>query len=129
MRLLVMFAAFVLFFGFFMLPTRIHERYLFPAISMLALMFPFLKKTRVLVHSVDSDLFCQSGLCASFLNAPVFDNQFIPAGDPVVLVVSLINSIAFLYVIMLMLRELWGKKWLTPSPNETQVNASGEGNG
>jgi Gpi18-like mannosyltransferase len=45
---LVTFCAFMLFFGFFMLPTRIHERYLFPAISMLVLTLPFLKKTRPL---------------------------------------------------------------------------------
>ena len=50
-------------------------------------------------------------------------------GDPVAITVSLINLIAFLYVLMLMLRELWGKRWLTPSPNGTQVNASGEGSG
>ena len=37
---LAVFSAFMLFFAFFMLPTRIHERYLFPAISVLALMFP-----------------------------------------------------------------------------------------
>ncbi len=42
----VVFAAMVLFFGFFMLPTRIHERYLFPAMAMLALLFPLLKKAR-----------------------------------------------------------------------------------
>ena len=47
-ELLVLFSAFVLFFGFFMLPTRIHERYLFPTISILALMLLFLKKTRPL---------------------------------------------------------------------------------
>ena len=46
--LLAIFAAFMLFFAFFMLPTRIHERYMFPAISMLALMFPLLKRTRLL---------------------------------------------------------------------------------
>src|SRR5208283_3259367 len=43
---LAVFGAFMLFFAFFMLPTRIHERYLFPAMSVLALMFPFLKRTR-----------------------------------------------------------------------------------
>ncbi len=34
------FAAFLLVFGFFMLMTRMHERYLFPVLAMLALVFP-----------------------------------------------------------------------------------------
>jgi Gpi18-like mannosyltransferase len=128
-EMLVMFAAFVLFFSFFMLPTRMHERYLFPAMSVLALMFPFLKKTRVIYVVLSATLLINQAYVLSFLNQPKFEDQFIQAGDPVVFAVSLINSIAFLYVLMLMLRELWGKRWLAPSPNETQVNASGEGNG
>lgn len=40
------FCAFMLLFGFFMLQTRMHERYLFPAIGMLALAVPFIKKAR-----------------------------------------------------------------------------------
>jgi hypothetical protein len=124
-EMLVIFAAFVLFFGFFMLPTRIHERYLFPAISVLALMFPFVKKARPLYVVITATCFVNQAYVLPLLNAV----QFIQAGDPVVFAVSLINSIAFLYVLVLMLRELWGKRWLTPSPNEPQVNASGEGNG
>ena len=42
----VVFGAFLLLFGFFMLETRIHERYLFPALSLLALTVPFIKKAR-----------------------------------------------------------------------------------
>jgi Gpi18-like mannosyltransferase len=127
-ELTVLFAAFVLFFGFFMLPTRIHERYLFPAISILALMFPFLKKTRFLFLALTATCFVNQ---AYVLNALVAAYPYGPnlTGDLVAITVSLINLIAFLYVLMLMLRELWGKRWLTPSPNGTQVNASGEGNG
>ena len=43
---LAIYAAFLLFFAFFMLPTRIHERYLFPAIIMLVLLVMFSKKIR-----------------------------------------------------------------------------------
>jgi dolichyl-phosphate-mannose-protein mannosyltransferase len=111
-ELIVIFAAFVLFFSFFMLPTRIHERYLFPAISMLVLMFPFLKKTRLLYVALTITCFVNQ---AYVLNALVtaYPNAANLSGDPVSLIVSLINSIAFLYVLMLMIEELWGRKWLS----------------
>ncbi len=54
---LAIFAAFMLLFSFFMLPTRIHERYMFPAMAMLALMFPLLKKTRLLYGVLTATLF------------------------------------------------------------------------
>ena len=50
---LMIFAAFMLLFGFFMLPTRIHERYMFPAISALALMFPFVKRAKTALRCSD----------------------------------------------------------------------------
>jgi Gpi18-like mannosyltransferase len=122
-ELLIMFAAFVLFFGFFMLPTRIHERYLFPAISILALMFPLLKKTRPLYIALTVTCFVNQAYVLPLLNA----SQFIQPGDMVVFAASLINSIAFIYVLMLMFGELWGRKWLSSSPLTTQANAVGEG--
>jgi dolichyl-phosphate-mannose-protein mannosyltransferase len=125
-ELLVIFAAFVLFFGFFMLPTRIHERYLFPAISMLALMFPFLKKTRLLYVGLTATCFVNQ---AYALNALVVAYPYGPnlTGDPVVFIVSLINSLAFVYVIMLMLRELQGKKGQSPNQAGTMATAPEEG--
>jgi Gpi18-like mannosyltransferase len=117
-EMLVLFAAFVLFFSFFMLPTRIHERYLFPALAVLVLMFPFLKKMRPLYVVLTVTCFINQAYVLSFLNA----GTFIQAGDPVSLAVSLINSVMFLYVLMLMARELRGKKWLSPkfSPSSSQ---------
>ena len=82
MSLIVLFAALVLFFGFFMLPTRIHERYLFPAMSVLALMFPFLRKMRPMYIVLTITCFVNQAYVLSFLNAPVFDNQFIPSKRP-----------------------------------------------
>ena len=114
----VLFAAFVLFFGFFMLPTRIHERYLFPAIAVLALMFPFLKKMRPLFVVLTSTVFVNEAYVLSFLNAAT--GTFIQPDDPVAFTVSLINSLALLYVLMLMWKELRGKRWLTPNPSEIQ---------
>ncbi len=108
-ELLVIFAAFILFFGFFMLPTRIHERYLFPAMSMLALMFPFLKKTRPLYVTLTTTCFVNQ---TYVLNALVsaYPSGANLSGDPLVFIVSLINLAAFVYALMLMLGELWGKK-------------------
>jgi dolichyl-phosphate-mannose-protein mannosyltransferase len=118
-ELLVLFSAFVLFFGFFMLPTRIHERYLFPAISMLALMFLFLKKIRPLYVILTSTLFVNIAYVLYWLN--VYANAgytYGPSltGDPVVLAVSLINLVAFLYVLVLMWNELKGRYWFRISP-------------
>jgi Gpi18-like mannosyltransferase/4-amino-4-deoxy-L-arabinose transferase-like glycosyltransferase len=101
-ELTVLFAAFVLFFGFFMLPTRIHERYLFPAMAVLALMFPFLRKTRPLYVALTATCFVNQAYVLSFLNA----GTFIQPGDPVVFIVSLINSIALIYVLILMVQDI-----------------------
>jgi Gpi18-like mannosyltransferase len=108
--LLIFFAAFVLFFGFFMFPTRIHERYLFPAMAMLALMFPLLKRTRPLYVALTTTCFVNQAYVLDFLIA----GTFIRGGDLVVLTVSLINLAAFLYVLVLMIGELRGKPRLTP---------------
>ena len=116
----VLFGTFVLFFAFFMLPTRIHERYLFPAMAIMALMFVFLKKTRPLYIVLTATCFINQAYVLSFLNA----GTFIQLGDPVVFIVSLINSAAFVYVLMLMIGELWGKKRLTPSPSSTKPSAA-----
>jgi Gpi18-like mannosyltransferase len=110
--LLVVFAAFMLFFSFFMLPTRIHERYLFPAISMLALMFPFVKKTRPFYVVITATLLANLSYILYWLN---LGNPNL-TGDPVVLVVSMVNLITFLYASVLMWDELKGKSWLKIDP-------------
>jgi dolichyl-phosphate-mannose-protein mannosyltransferase len=109
---MALFAAFVLFFGFFMLPTRIHERYLFPAMAMLALLFPLLKKARLLYVALTATCFVNQ---AFVLNALVAAYPSGPnlTGDPVVLIVSLINSVVLVYVVTLMVAKLRGKNWLT----------------
>jgi len=118
-ELLVIFAAFVLFFGFFMLPTRIHERYLFPAISMLALMFPFLKRTRPLYAVLTATCFVNQAYVLNALMA-AYPSGANLTGDPVVFIVSLINSVALVYVLMLMFGELGGKKRLNSESVKSQ---------
>ncbi len=105
---LAIFVAFMLFFAFFMLPTRIHERYLFPAIIMLALLVPFTKKVRLLYATLTATLFVNQAYVLYYLN----NDAFIPSGDLVVLAVSVINLIMFLYATVLMWDEFRGRQLL-----------------
>ncbi len=112
---LAIFAAFMLFFSFFMLPTRIHERYLFPAISMLALMYQLLKRTRPLYFALTATLLINQAYVLYWLN--VYANaglSYSPnlTGDPVTLAVSITNLVMFFYATVLMWDELKGGKSL-----------------
>jgi Gpi18-like mannosyltransferase len=119
---LAVFVAFMLFFAFFMLPTRIHERYLFPAISMLASMFPFIKKARPLYVVLTGTLLVNQAYVLYYLNL----GQFIPSGDLVVLAVSIINLVMFLYGSVLLWDELKGRYSLTKTPELNQTQQTGE---
>jgi Gpi18-like mannosyltransferase len=128
-EMLVLFSAFMLLFGFFMLPTRIHERYLFPAISMLTLLFPFIKKIRPLYAVLTGTLLVNISYVLYWLNVyAAAGYTYSPdlSGDPVVLAVSLINLIVFLYVLVLMWDELKGRSWLKISPIKIGMSAEEE---
>jgi Gpi18-like mannosyltransferase len=114
-ELQILFSAFLLFFGFFMLPTRIHERYLFPAFSVMALLIPFVKKMRPVYVILSGTYLINQAYVLSFINA----NSYIADGDPVVLILSLINLAVFLYVLLLTWRALRGNKWLSSSSTGT----------
>jgi hypothetical protein len=118
-EMLVLFSAFLLFFSFFMLPTRIHERYLFPALSVLALMFMFLKKARPLYVILTATCLVNQAYVLYWLNAyAAAGYTYGPnlTGDPVVIAVSLINLMAFLYVLVLLWDELKGRSWFRINP-------------
>ncbi|UCC58400.1 MAG: glycosyltransferase family 39 protein [Candidatus Bathyarchaeum sp.] len=117
-ELVILFSAFLLFFGFFMLPTRIHERYLFPALSVMALLIPFVKKMRPVYSILSGTYLINQAYVLSFLNA----KSFIADGDPVVLIVSLINLVVLEYVLLLTWRALKGNKWLSSSSTGTSGN-------
>ena len=103
-----------------MLPTRIHERYLFPALSILALMFLFIKKARPLYLVLTATCLINQAYVLYWLNAYA-DVDYSPnlTGDPVVLAVSLINLIVFLYVLVLIWDELKGRSWFKMTPIKT----------
>ena len=94
----VLFSAFVLLFGFFMLPTRIHERYLFPAISVLTLLMPFLKQTRPIYGILTFTFLSNQAFVLYFLNR----GKYIPDLNPFVWIIALINLAAFLSTLILM---------------------------
>jgi Gpi18-like mannosyltransferase len=120
-EMLVLFSAFMLFFGFFMLPTRIHERYLFPALSILALMVLFLKKTRPIYGILTATCFVNQAYVLYWLNvysAAGYSPDL--SGDPVVLAISVINLLVFLYVLVMMWDELKGRSWSIIDPAKTR---------
>jgi Gpi18-like mannosyltransferase len=120
---LAVFCAFMFFFAFFMLPTRIHERYMFPAISMLALMFPFIKKARPLYVVLTGTLLVNQAYVLYYLNL----GGFIPSGDLVVLAVSVINLVMFIYGSVLLWDELKGRSLIkTEPPALSQTQQIGE---
>jgi Gpi18-like mannosyltransferase len=99
---LVFFSAFILLFSFFMLPTRIHERYSFPSLSFLAVMIPFLSRVRVIYGVVSVTLLINLAYVMMRLNSltPILD------GDPVVFCVSLANTFLLGYGLVLLWREI-----------------------
>ncbi len=109
---MAIFAAFILFFAFFMLPTRIHERYMFPAISMLALLFPLAKKVRLLYVALTATLLANQAYVLYWLDVSYPNAAPNLTGDPVVLAVSAINVVMFLYGSLLVWNELKGKSIL-----------------
>jgi dolichyl-phosphate-mannose-protein mannosyltransferase len=107
-EVVVLFSAFLLFFGFFMLPTRIHERYLFPAFSVMAMLIPFVKKMRRVYAVLTGTYFVNLAYVLLFLNS----GRFIPDGEPVVIAVALINLVVLEYVLMLAWRAIKSSNWL-----------------
>jgi Gpi18-like mannosyltransferase len=110
---LIVFCAFLLLFGFFMLPTRIHERYLFPAISMLALTLPFIKKTRLIYAVLTGTLLLNQAYVLSFINI----NLQVPSRNWVDLTAITINVFAMAFALVLLLS--YGKKISLPKINLT----------
>lgn len=98
---LVLFTAFLLLFSFFMLPTRIHERYVYPSLAFLALLTPFWRRLRPICGVLSVTLLINLVYALVTLNAltPIRD------GDPIVLVVSAANTLVFAYSLSLLRKQ------------------------
>jgi dolichyl-phosphate-mannose-protein mannosyltransferase len=116
-EVVVMFTAFLLFFGFFMLPTRIHERYLFPAFSVMAMLIPFVKRIHFIYPVLTGTYLINLAYVLSFLNSGTFISEM----DPVVIAVGLINLIVLEYVLMLTWKAIKNIEWLSSSSTETMA--------
>jgi hypothetical protein len=90
---------------------------------MLALMFPLIKKARPLYVVLTGTLLVNQAYVLYYLNL----SAFIPNGDLVVLAVSVINLVMFLYGSVLMWDELKGRSLLKPElATSTQTQQTGE---
>lgn len=98
----VLFTAFVLLFGFFMLPTRIHERYLFPVFSVLAMMLPLAKEAKPLYGILTFTYLANLAYVLPFLNA---GESNIPNGNPFIYAITAINLAAFAYALAVIIRK------------------------
>ncbi|MCW4000486.1 MAG: glycosyltransferase family 39 protein [Candidatus Bathyarchaeota archaeon] len=116
---IILFSAAMMFFAFFMLPTRIHERYLFPVLSVLVLLFMLYKKTRPLYIGLTATLLVNEAYILYWLNVSYPNASPSLSGDPVVVAVSIINLALFFYGTLLMWNELKGRSWLSPSKPES----------
>jgi len=87
-----LFAVFLLAFGFFMVMTRMHERYLFPVLALLAMSFSP-RYSPWLYLGITGTFFANLAYVMSVLNA----DSSIPAGHWSIYVLSSINALLFFY--------------------------------
>ena len=114
----VLFSAYVLLFSFFMLPTRIHERYLFPVFSVLTLILPFLKEARLIYGILTFTYLSNQAYVLPFLNS----NKYISNWNPFVWSITLINLATFLYTLFLMARRLKVGKQLSSNSKHRGIS-------
>ena len=88
-------AAFCLYLGFFMLPTRIHERYLFPIFPFLALEMVLDQKLRYIYGAFSATFLANLILALKVLN----NKTFIPGDYYFMYVISAVNILLFMYVL------------------------------
>lgn len=98
----VLFTAFVLLFGFFMLPTRIHERYLFPVFSFLVMMLPFAKRVRPLYGMLTFTYLANLAYVLPVVNS---NQTWITNISPFIYAITAVNLAAFIYTLALMARK------------------------
>ncbi len=92
---IIYFASAVLFFGFFMLFTRVHERYLFPMFAPLAIMM-YMGRRLVFIFWIMTSTFLFNLYYVLYFS---HTGQSIPYGDPYVFITSAINLGILVYAI------------------------------
>lgn len=92
---LIYFATAVLFFGFFMLFTRVHERYIFPMFAPLAIAAGLNRRLYYVYWIMTFTFLFNLHFVLQYLNT----DQFIPDGNPYVLLTSGINLAVFIYTL------------------------------
>jgi RsiW-degrading membrane proteinase PrsW (M82 family) len=113
----------MLFFGFFMLPTRMHERYLFPALSILVLMLPFSKKIRPYYGVLTFTIFANMASVLYF----VYNTESHSIPYELAWAVTMINLAVFIFALIRMLLEFKGKnvEQIHPTPNSGKSQPEG----
>ncbi len=92
---LIYFASAILFFGFFMFFTRIHERYLFPMFAPLVIATGLDKRLKYALGILIFTFLFNLYFVLQYLNS----GQFIPDGNPYVLATSSMNLGIFIYLL------------------------------
>ncbi|PWB55627.1 MAG: hypothetical protein C3F06_02165 [Candidatus Methanoperedenaceae archaeon] len=88
-------ASAILFFGFFMLFTRVHERYLFSMFAPLIIAASIDRRLNYIYWISSFTFLFNLHYVLQFLN----NDQFIPDGNPYVILTSGINSVLFIYAL------------------------------
>lgn len=91
----IYFASAILFFGFFMLFTRIHERYLFPMFAPLAIIMSLDRRFVFIFWSLTATFLFNLGYVLEFSHM----NVLIPDGNPYVMLTSVINIGVLIYTL------------------------------
>jgi hypothetical protein len=83
-----------------MLPTRTHERYLFPVFSVLAVTMPFFRYIKPIYGVLSLTYLANQAYVLYFFNR----GENIPSWDPVVLIATSINIAVIFFTLTLLYR-------------------------
>ncbi len=97
----IVYATFLIFFSFFMFLTRMHERYLFPAVAFSLLSLTYSRKLLPISAVITATLFTNQVYALELLN----EVKFIPPGDPLTYIISSLNLFTIIYCFYLFLKD------------------------
>ncbi|MEM2876426.1 MAG: hypothetical protein QXL67_05700 [Candidatus Bathyarchaeia archaeon] len=97
----MVYSTFLTFFSFFMFLTRMHERYLFPAVALCVMSLAYSKKLVWISVTVTFTSLLNQAYALKFLN----EGMFIPQSDLLVYVVSALNLFILLCCYYLLVKR------------------------